>query len=718
MIQRPASLFLLCLALVSSGHAADKFFHAAAHNSGVNDTMWLTDAQVFNPDAVNPIEVRLAFLEAGEANLDPQEVAITVGAREAVFLADVVAGTLGRAEAGSIRLASDAPFYASSRTYNIGDGTSGTFGQYIAAAASDDALQQGILLMAANDPDADGYRTNVGFVNPSLAEVEVEVMVYDADSGVLLGSTDVDLPALGFWQINDVFDEVDAEDSVLRNATVEFLATAPVLAYASVVDNTSGDAIFVTPRDDSGSSTTPNNPPTATIDQPADDVTVNPGDTVFFSGTASDPDGDDVTVLWDFGDGMTSTELEPGDHTYTDAGVYTVTLTATDDQGLADPTPATRTVTVTAGNLPPDATIDEPTGDVTIAAGGSVFFSGSTSDPDGDPVTVLWDFGDGSSSTQLAPGNHTYADPGVYTVTLTATDDQGLTDPTPATRTVTVEGANQPPNATISQPSGDVTITAGEAVVFIGTASDPDGDPVTVLWNFGDGSSSTSLNHGNHTYSAVGVYTVTLTATDNQGLSDPTPPTRTITVQGANQPPNATIDQPSGNVAIAAGEAVFFAGSASDPDGDPVTVLWNFGDGITSTSLNPGNHTYSAAGVYTVTLTATDSQGLSDPTPPTRTITVTAAAPTLTLIQSQIFTPACATCHAGGSPSADLNLEAGQSYSNLVNVPATTEPGTRVIPNNPDNSVLVTFLEDGHRSRPQSEIDTIRGWISAGAQNN
>ena len=626
MIQRIASLALLGLALITSGHAADRFFLAAAHNPGVNDTMWLTDAQIFNPDAVNPIEVRLAFLEAGEANLEPDEITITVGPRQAVFLADVVAGTLGRAEAGSIRLASDAPFYASSRTYNIGDGSSGTFGQYIASASAEDALQQGILLMAANDPDADGYRTNVGFVNPSLTEVDVEVMVYDADTGVLLGSTDVDLPALGFRQVNDVFDEVDADDTVLRNATVEFLATVPVLAYASVVDNTSGDAVFVTPSDDSGSPPVPNNSPTATIDQPTEDVTVNPGDTVFFSGSASDPDGDDVTVLWDFGDGMTSTELEPGDHTYADAGVYTVTLTATDDQGLADPTPPSRTVTVEGANLPPVATIDEPTGDVTIAAGESVFFSGSVTEPDGDPFTVLWDFGDGSSSAALVPGPHTYPNPGVYTVTFNATDDLGL--------------------------------------------------------------------------------------------SDPTPPTRTITVQGANQAPDATIDQPIGNVTIAAGESVFFAGSASDPDGDPVTVLWDFGDGITSTSLNPGNHTYSSEGAFTVTLTATDSHGLSDPTPPTRTITVTAAGSTLTQIQNQIFTPACASCHGGGSPSAGLDLQAGQSYSNLVNVPASTEPGTRVIPYDPDNSVLVTFLEGGHRNRPQSEIDLIRGWITAGAQNN
>lgn len=720
MFNRLATFVVIVIAAASVGGAADQFFHVAAHNPGVNDTMWLTDAQVFNPDAVNSIDVSLSFLEAGEDEAkDGDEVTITVGPRQAVVLEDLVSSVLGRAESGSIRLASDSPFFASSRTYNIGDGESGTYGQYIAAASSEEAVAQGILLLASNDPATDGFRTNIGFVNPGSSEVSIEVSVYDTDMGMLIGSTTLDLSPLGFQQLNDIFGIVGTPIQVRTNATIQYLASAPVLAYASVVDNTSGDAIFVTPRADTGTPTNPNNPPEGTIDQPSADFAIAAGESVFFSGSASDPDDDDVSVLWDFGDGMTSTELEPGDHTYTDVGEYVVTLTATDDQGLADPTPATRTVTVGSENAAPNATISDPLTDVTIAAGESVFFSGIVSDPDGDDVTVLWDFGDGSTSTMLVPANRTYSDPGVYTVTLTATDDQGLADPTPASRIVTVEaGGNAAPNGTIGEPSTDVTIAAGELVFFSGSASDPDGDPVTVLWDFGDGSTSTLLVPANHSYANPGAYTVIMTATDDQGLSDPTPATRTITVTAANSAPNGTIDQPSGNVTIAAGESVFFAGSVSDPDGDSVTVAWDFGDGMSSTTLSHGNHAYSNPGVFTVTLTATDQHGLADPTPATRTITVTAAAATLTQIQSQIFTPQCAGCHGGGSPTANLNLEQGQAYSNLVNVPAATQSGTLVVPNNPDNSVLVTFLEDGHRSLPQAMIDLIRDWINSGAPDN
>lgn len=373
-------------------------------------------------------------------------------------------------------------------------------------------------------------------------------------------------------------------------------------------------------------------------------------------------------------------------------------------------------------NHPPTATITSPASDTTIQAGQSVSFAGTATDPDGDAVTVLWDFGDGSSSPLLSPGSHTYPLAGTYTVRLTATDSHGLADPNPPTRTITVQTSvvNLPPTATITSPSGNVTITAGQSVSFAGTASDPNGDPVTVLWDFGDGGTSTLLAPGAHVYAAAGTYTARLTATDSHGLADPNPPMRTITVTAApvNQPPSAMITAPAANVTIAVGQSVSFAGTASDPDGDTVTVLWTFGDGATSTLLVPGSHTYAAAGTYTVRLTATDSHGLADPNPPTRTIIVTAAsAPTLTQIQTTIFTPLCVSCHGTGG-AAGMNLTAGSAYTNLVNVPATTLPGLRVVPGNPATSALVVQLANGHRSVSAANQSLISAWITAGAPNN
>ena len=381
-------------------------------------------------------------------------------------------------------------------------------------------------------------------------------------------------------------------------------------------------------------------------------------------------------------------------------------------------------VSGTPTNHPPTATITAPSADVTIQAGQSVSFAGTASDPDGDAVTVLWTFGDGATSAMLSPGSHTFPMAGTYTVRLTATDAKGLVDPNPPTRTVTVTAAtgNQAPVGTITSPVGSVTVVAGQPVSFSGTATDPDGNPVTVLWAFGDGGTSTLLAPGNHVYSVAGTYTVRFTATDSLGLADPNPPTRTITVQPAavNQPPSAVITLPAANVAITAGQSVSFAGTASDPNGDAVTVLWTFGDGSTSTSLTPGNHTYSTAGTYTVTLTATDAQGLKDPNPPVRIITVATAgggAPTLTQLQSTIFTPLCIGCH-GVNGDAGMNLSAGSAYANLVNVPATTRSGLRVVPGNPGASAIVAQLAGGHRSVSAANQSLISAWITAGALNN
>jgi PKD repeat protein len=93
------------------------------------------------------------------------------------------------------------------------------------------------------------------------------------------------------------------------------------------------------------------------------------------------------------------------------------------------------------GNRPPDGVILRPPADLTVAPGVPVFFDGAAADPDGDPVMVLWDFGDDRSSTELTPGDVVYALPGIYAVTLTATDGHGLADPTPARRTITVAPA-------------------------------------------------------------------------------------------------------------------------------------------------------------------------------------------------------------------------------------------------------------------------------------
>ncbi len=113
------------------------------------------------------------------------------------------------------------------------------------------------------------------------------------------------------------------------------------------------------------------------------------------------------------------------------------------------------------------------------------------------------------------------------TVVDNLTDDalQEEARPVPAALT---QAPVAPPTATITNPSGEVTVATGQAVSFVGTGSDPAGLSLTGHWDFGDSVSADGLSV-THTYAAAGTYTVKFTVTNSQGLTS-TPDQRTVTV--------------------------------------------------------------------------------------------------------------------------------------------------------------------------------------------
>lgn len=340
------SLILCTVPVLASAQEVVRYFPGTASLTGAQGAFFVTDARLYNPHPSQSITVFLSFLDRDVDNSSAGEMSVNIAPRSGAAFNDVLASFFGLSEAaGAIRMRSASPFYATSRTYNTG-GAEGTFGSFIPGVSPDDALDRGILLQIVNDPADTGFRANVGFTNPNLQAVTATVRVFDADTGELIGERDRNLPARTFSQINNVFAFVGARNRVSTNATVEFSADAPVLAYSTVIDNTSNDPIFVLPFADDGTPANQNRPPSGAITSPSGAVTIGAGESVQFAGTATDPDGDDVTVLWDFDDGVTSTLLEPSPHVYSDVGTYTASLTATDEFGLSDPTPPTVTLTV------------------------------------------------------------------------------------------------------------------------------------------------------------------------------------------------------------------------------------------------------------------------------------------------------------------------------------------------------------------------------------
>ena len=281
-----------------------------------------------------------------------------------------------------------------------------------------------------------------------------------------------------------------------------------------------------------------------------DDQAVAEGDTVSFSGSFTAPCADVDTIEWDFGDGNAATGTLTSTHAYGDNGVYMVTLTVTDDDGRI----GSDTLTVTVNNVAPT---EEPLNTYTTDENSPVTLTGTATDPGSDDLTFTWDWGDGTSDTvtiyynngvspdpypspEINPMDitdvvsHIYGDNGVFTITLTVTDDDGGS--TSVQTTVTVNNV-----APIVDPLPTVTIVASDTVSFTGHATDQGSDDITFEWSWEDGSAcdktTTYLNAPPDTdpypspeinprdvtesascvYENAGVYTVTLTVTDDDG---------------------------------------------------------------------------------------------------------------------------------------------------------------------------------------------------------
>jgi PKD repeat protein len=332
--------------------------------------------------------------------------------------------------------------------------------------------------------------------------------------------------------------------------------------------------------------------------------------TATFDGSgSSDSDGTVNGFAWNFGDGPTGTGATPT-HTYATGGTYTVSLTVTDNAGGTNTVSHQVTVTAPPVNTPPVASFTVVTSELTANFDGS----GST-DADGSITGYAWNFGDSTTGSGASP-QHLYTAAGTYSVSLTVTDNKGATNTTTQSVQVTAPPPNVPPTAAFQ------TTVDGATVNVESTSTDTDGLIVGYLWEFGDGATSTD-SAAVHTYQAGGTYSVKLTVTDDDGDSTSvTKPVTVTTPPPANVPPTAAFTAtPNGLQAAVNGS------SSTDTDGTIAAYSWDFGDGSTDlVTTATANHTYLAAGTYSVTLTVTDNQGATGTA--THPVTVTAPAPT------------------------------------------------------------------------------------------
>jgi PKD repeat protein len=224
------------------------------------------------------------------------------------------------------------------------------------------------------------------------------------------------------------------------------LTTAGVPSVASFVHLASG---------------APNQAPTATITSPASDVTVNPGQSVVFAGTGSDPDGTIAAYSWNFpgGNPGSSSIASPGSVTYSTPGTYVASLTVSDNGGLTSPA-ATRTITV------PDFSLSATPASRSIPPGGGTSYTATVTPGAGFSGTVSF------SLSGLPSGATASFNPGAVTSSGSTTLSVSTSGATPAgSYTLAIAGTSGSLTHTINVTlvvNGDFSITVTPASLTVG----------------------------------------------------------------------------------------------------------------------------------------------------------------------------------------------------------------------------------------------------------
>lgn len=297
-------------------------------------------------------------------------------------------------------------------------------------------------------------------------------------------------------------------------------------------------------------------------------------------------------------------------------------------------------VSFAAANIRPETTLAATP--ISGTAPLSVVFTALCQDPDGLVASCVLTFGDGTnqilSSIQIPQiVQHVYRKEGNYLATLTAVDDAGAQDQTPAIAAISVSSVNLEPQTELT--ALPVSGTSPLQTTFIAKCSDADGTISSCELEFGDGETAVLKNTQApqsvvHTYVNTAKVNViraaVLKARDDKGASDSTPATRLITVTpGLDKSPQTDLDAfpKRGRSPL----EVSFVAKCDDALVDIASCVLEFGDGNEETLLNTKKvqevrHVYVNTRLddqqFKAKLRATNSDGLTDPTPAIIQVTV------------------------------------------------------------------------------------------------
>ena len=381
-----------------------------------------------------------------------------------------------------------------------------------------------------------------------------------------------------------------------------------------------------------------------------------------------------TSVLWDFGDGNISDEINPT-HSYTIPGLYNITLTV---QGYGD---------CSADTIKQIANLKGPYGTFTFSPLSSCFpqtvsFEANTQ----NTKFYIWDFNDGTTQTTSSNTvSYQYKEPGSYVPKLIVQDAAGCQVPLLSTDTLKIAGVD--PNFTtdvsIGCDSSLVTFTDSSIVAsFDGV--------VTRVWDFGDGVTSSDINPL-HYYKASGTYDVTLSMQTDSGCARKY--NLPVTVQ-VNRSPKLQATIPD---SVCVNSLLNFAVTDTAKINDPLQWLWNFGNSDTS-SLQNSTYTYTVSGTYNVSVVSTSSNGCADTVQ--QAVTILALPPVDAGIDSALCLNQSITLQAAGASAFVWQNSTSLSCTNCTSPVAKPDSTTIYFVTGTDNygcqatdSVLVKVIQ-------------------------